>query len=213
MVSGELQQRLDALTEGTLDAGGRAELERLAAEDPAVREALDAYRPISSGARAKIVSGARDEMRRARRRRIVWRTGIFGVACAAATAVLMIGNTGRALPRYMLSVEGGDQALRGESSAVEIPRLEPSSRFKLILRPEVAVKDDVALALFERRGTALAPISLPVERSEQGAFKIEGLAKELFPDRSGELELVLEVGRPGDAPFQQFHVKIALRAP
>jgi hypothetical protein len=200
-------ERWESLTEGTLSEDERRELERLAAEDPSAAEAYEAFRPLDAAAREHIAARLERELapparlapptRGHRWRRLAPALG----AMAAAAAVLLLVLPGKAppLPGYTLSVSS-EQAVRAGAPEPEVPRLGPGSRLDVLLRPEQAVEGPVEVRAFLLRPGEARAWNPPLERSAEGAVRIQGPVEALLSLPPGEWTLAIAVGRPGTLP-------------
>jgi hypothetical protein len=201
--------RWEALAAGELSDAELAELEAQARDDPEVARALEAYRPLDSGARARIVERlerqlARPEAAREPRAPFWRRFWVWAPACAVAAAaaiVLLLWPAGLPdLPRYSLAVRGGVQAVRGDPAPEDLPRFEAGSTLEITLRPQRAVEGPVEARVFVEEGDGVRRLGVTVEKSATGAVRLRArVGQELrLPD--GVHRLVVAVGRPGGLP-------------
>lgn len=220
----EIEAKLTALAHGRLPARELEELERWASRHPDLEAALECYRPLGLGTRDRVVARAHGDLRRSMVQRAAARAGasVAMVATCAACVAFILTSSPRAdaLPGYQMSFEGGDVALRGAAPAAERPQLEPESRLRLVLRPELPVEGEVEVHAYWVQGTHSTPLALHWKRSDRGAFLLEGNAKEHLAGHSGEGTLQVEIGRPedlGDTPSCErnlcFDQPLALRSP
>ncbi|MCY1023557.1 hypothetical protein [Pyxidicoccus sp. MSG2] len=221
-------ERWESLTEGTLSEDERRELERLAAEDPSAAEAYEAFRPLDAAAREHIAARLERELaevpalealppapeappsvREAPPTRLApparghrWRrlAPVLGaVAAAAAVLLLALPREAPPLPGYTLSVSS-EQAVRAGAPEPEVPRLGPGSRLDVLLRPEQAVDGPVEVRAFLLRPGEARAWTPPLERSPDGAVRIQGPVDALLSLAPGEWTLAIAVGRPGTLP-------------
>lgn len=208
-------ERWESLAAGTLSEAERQELERLAREEPAAREAYEAFKPLDAAARERIVSRLERELAAepARQappaarllpfapRRRLWGSAAALAAMAAAAAILLVLSPrgGPPLPGYGLSFSS-EQAVRADASEREVPRLGPGSQLELLLRPEQAVAEPVEVRAFLLRPGEARAWTPPMERSAEGAVRIRGPVEALLSIPPGEWTLALAVGRPGTLP-------------
>lgn len=128
-----------------------------------------------------------------------WRqvTAVVALALAAAVGALFLRPAPR--PDYQLSVEAGEQALRGpEGAAAQVYRA--GSRFEVVLTPRRAVTSAPALVVFLDGPGGPRPYPGPVERAPTGAFRlIAEIGRELVLP-PGEWRLLCYVGPEGHLP-------------
>jgi hypothetical protein len=129
-------------------------------------------------------------------------TWLAPLAAAAALAlVLLRPSAAPELPEYRLDASSGERTLRSADPApVAVPRYGPGSRIELVLRPSTAVRGPVAARAFLLQGGEVKPWPVAVEVAPEGAVRIAGPVEALLPRVSGELEILLAVGRPDALP-------------
>lgn len=213
-----LDPRLEALAEGRLGAAELAGLESEAAQDPELARALEAFRPLDAAASERIVGVATeafgveasdaatptpDNVVPFPLRRVV--AGV--IMSAAAVAALFFfaphGLDHGPLPTYGFELEGGDQRLRGPEDAPTEPDMRsfsPTSRIELRVRPEIAIQGPAGAAVYFEADGQLIPVPQRVEGSPQGAFRVQGQARDLFGSRAGEVRVFFAVARRPDLP-------------
>ena len=187
-------------------------------------ELAELLRPLEKEERRALADGvfaaldAKDEPRKVAPARVVAieapkktgarRRGVFVAALLAAAlgAALLFGAFRREAPApiaaYVLSVEGGNQAERGDRPPHEpVIRLDPASRLVIVLRPEAPVSGAIAVRGFLVREGAATPWEAPMAVGAGGVVRIEGTAAALFGDTpEGAWDVVLVVGRPESLP-------------
>ena len=200
--------RWDALAAGQLPDEELADLEMQARWAPDLATALEAYRPLESGARASIVDRLHAQVthpgpvrvRRAPR----WRRGwLLAPACAAAAAVLVVVLWRAApgdLPPYSLTVRGGVERVRGATEAASVPRFLPGSTLDITLRPKSAVRGQVAVRVYVEQGGAVRTLAIPAQISATGAVRLRARVGESLRLPAGVHTLIVAVGRPGTLP-------------
>ncbi len=106
------------------------------------------------------------------------------------------------LAAYSLSVEGGNQAQRGDRPSPDsVIRLDPASRLSLVLRPETPVSGAIAVRGFLVREGVAEPWETPAAVGAGGVVRIDGTAAALFADvPEGAWDVVLFLGRPEALP-------------
>lgn len=124
---------------------------------------------------------------------------------AAAAAVLLFFLSRRSphgdVPTYEMSVVAASE-LRAPAAAkasdAEVV-LDPEGELELVARPSVPVKQASARAFLTRAGET-TPWPVPIDVSDEGAVKISGSARTLFPATSGAYVITLVVGAGESMP-------------
>lgn len=186
---------LERLTRRELPESRLAELEREARDDPALRRALEAHRPLEDAALERI---ERRVLRpSARARRALW--GLPPALAAAAALLLWLrAPSPEPLAAYRLEVSGAVASARGVEGAERsgepaVTRLGPERRLELLLRPALPDRHAAGASVFlEQRGER-RPLPASVARSESGALR---LALELPALSEGAAQLLVVVARP-----------------
>lgn len=103
---------------------------------------------------------------------------------------------------YTLSIEGGNQAQRGDPPASDsVLRLDKASRLSLALRPDKPVSGAIAVRGYLVRDGQARPWEPPVVVGAGGVVRIDGTADALLGDiAEGAWDIVLMVGRPDTLP-------------
>jgi hypothetical protein len=140
---------------------------------------------------------------RARKAIVVGTTAL--VLAAAVGFALVWLRPPAYLPGYALAVEGGISEERVETPTPADPTaplvLSPKARYRLTLRPEVAVEGVVEVKSFLRRGGSIRAVDLLVERKPNGTVLVPSLRGELFAGAApGPAELVLAVALASEMP-------------
>lgn len=221
-----LDPRWDDLALGDLSAEDEATLRALAAEDPTAADALEAFAPFDDSERADFAAvamaalDAGGDVADAKptasaepapttpadnvvqfplRRAVVW-VGA-GVALAAAALVFVWRPAPEALPAYGVTVRGGLAVTMAETPEGP-PKLGPDERLTLVLTPAVPLQAEVEVRAFVEVDGEPRPWSPPIERSAEGAVRIDGTAASLgLGDFGvGQRRLHVIVGRSGSLP-------------
>ena len=134
------------------------------------------------------------------RRRVMRVVMPVAAAIALAAAVLLVvrgrGDVGT-LPDYVSVVSGGEQSLRGESTAGR--RFRPGSTFTMTLQPaRDAGKVEVRFARVV--GTSVEAVEASHRVSAAGSVSVEGRASELLGTTAGKVTFVALVAPAGDMP-------------
>jgi hypothetical protein len=205
--------RYDALADDDLSEEDRAALAALGDD-----EAMTAFAPLDEAARERFAAAALTAMGASAaapepegakilpfRKTWAGRVLTFAVPLAAAAALAFVllrpGPEGPGLPDYRLDATAGERTLRSaEPAPADVPRYGPGSRIELVLRPSTAAQGPVTVRGFLNRGGELQPWAVTPEVSPEGAIRIAGPVEELLPDVTGEVELLLAVGRPEALP-------------
>ncbi|MGZ5967349.1 MAG: hypothetical protein ACXWP4_06755 [Polyangiales bacterium] len=169
----------------------REEEDRRIANDPALS------RPLDDIERAKIVAALPVPKARAKSRGFpAWIAPAAAALAIAAGVFFFIGRAGSpSLPPYELVVSAGDHDVRGADAAVaEVRTLTPDSKFELLFRPATAVKDVYARGFLVQNGVAKTWNVRPLT-SDDGAVRFVGTARTLFPGMTGEVGVLVVVGR------------------
>ncbi len=129
-----------------------------------------------------------------------WLAPSFVLALGAAAAAWMMWRA-PALPAYALALEGGDAPLRGAPAAAGPGRvtLARDSRLELVLRPATPVEGAVQARIY-LAGDPPVPLDAAVEVAPSGAVRWSGTAEQLVGARTGEVDLLVVVGRPAALP-------------
>lgn len=213
------EPKWEGLAEGTLSEEERRELERLAGESPEAEAAHEAFRPLDTAAKERIVARLEQEgagrkvVSLASRRRLARVVVPALAALAAGVLLFVLPRSGAApVPDYALSF-AGEQAVRADVPEAEVPRVGPGSRFTVLLRPQRAVEGKVeARAFLVRPGEARAWSPQRLEVSEEGAVRIQGEGAALASVPPGEWTLAVVVGRPGSLPDEPREVQSLIEA-
>lgn len=125
---------------------------------------------------------------------------------AAAAAVVLWASTrgpGDAMPSYDLSVVGAkaSRATPGPERTVTTAEvlLDPSGDFELVARPAAPTPNVGARAVLVREGAA-RPWAALIDVSSEGAIRITGTTRSLFPETRGSYEIVVLIARSGALP-------------
>jgi DNA-directed RNA polymerase specialized sigma24 family protein len=140
-----------------------------------------------------------------------WLIAAVPLAAAAVALVLFVTTRGPSVvplaPAYelsLVSVKGTrdpSSAKVGDADYV----LDPSAELELVARPAAPVKDAHARAFLVRSGE-VKPWLVPLQMSDEGAVRITGMTRVLFPTTSEPYDIVIFVAAgdvlPSDADAQ-----------
>jgi hypothetical protein len=119
---------------------------------------------------------------------------VFAFAAAAAIALFFLIPKKHDLPRYAFELSGNVAEVRAEGPKVveQHATLHRDATLNIVLRPDTAVANVKATAVLKRNGQPQA-WSPPMEISNDGAVRIVGPVKTVFPDTNGpwEIEITL----------------------
>jgi hypothetical protein len=146
------------------------------------------------------------------------RRWMFAAAPLAAAAALIVfvatrGTSIAATPAYemsLVSVAG----MRDPASAKVDPAnfvLDPAGELELLARPALPVKDAHARAFLVRSGD-VKPWLAPLQMSDEGAVRITGMTRLLFPTTTEPYDVVLFVAAADVLPSDDVARRIALGA-
>lgn len=133
-----------------------------------------------------------------------WGAAIVPLAAAAAIGAVWIGGGFRsgasgAMPGYEVAITGS-KAMRADPSAQPTSpnapiAVDPKGDFELVARPAVPTSGVAARALLVCGGAPPAPWAAPIDISSEGAVRIQGTTRALFPNPRGECDIVLFVAK------------------
>lgn len=203
--------RLESYAAGQLSSAELATLEAEARDNPGLARALEAYRPLSDEEAERLVAASVEAYEASLPDNVVVfprrQFAVGGLVAAAAAAALFVfvpgSDPSTPLPEYGYELIGGDRDFRGANDAPSPEAMEkfsPTSRVELRVRPQVAVTGKAALAAYFEVDGALRPIDGRIEASDQGAFRIVGVAGDLFDGEVGVARLIFVVARERALP-------------
>jgi hypothetical protein len=136
------------------------------------------------------------------RKRGGWAAGALAAIALAAGVALFLRAPPAGVPAYELTVAGGDKTMRATSGdSDEVLRLAPGSSLDVVARPSRTVTGAVEARAFVLQGDRLHPLLTPLQRSADGAFRLQGTRSALFPGaRPGRLDLIIGVAEAGAMP-------------
>lgn len=141
-----------------------------------------------------------------------WRFSWVAAPLAAAAAVaLWVGTRPAAdtLPAYELDVvRAKSSRAPGEARDTEVT-LDPDGDLELVARPATPAPDVAARAVLVRDGTA-RPWAAPIDVSSEGAVRIAGANKALFPETRGTWEIVVLVAKKDALPSEPEAARVAV---
>ncbi|MER2559942.1 MAG: hypothetical protein ABTQ32_04440 [Myxococcaceae bacterium] len=175
---------LERLAAGELSPAERLDLERRAANDPALREAIALHRPLDAARRDAIVDRLVTPAP-VRRGALVAAAGLIAIAASVTLFVF----TRPAAVTYTLEATG-EAAVRGSDTAGAV-HLGPGSKLRLLARP-ASPNPGVAARLFVK-SPDLRFVEAPIAVSADGAVRVE-LAAEQLQLPPGRSLVGLEVG-------------------
>lgn len=214
-----LTPRLVALTEEELSPDAASALEAELAGLPEMDGVLAAFQPMDDAARARTTARILRDFRPAAAqpstltrmhapppvlaKRRLGRTSTILTSLAVAAGVLLGVNalrTTNEIPKYELTL-AGEQPMRGQPAGdTELHTFSSHERFRLLLRPDRAVRGPVAARVFLIRGDESRRWETPVDISNEGAIRIVTPLDTLPPGSGGAWEMVVVVARPGALP-------------
>lgn len=184
-----------------LARGERVEPSELAGID---EDTIALFRPIDAGAERRIADAIlKPRLAEVRPLRPAWVRWSPLVAAAAAAAVFFVWPRGRdALPLYTFEISGNVAQLRADGPQVVEARakLHKEATLEIVLRPETKAAGPIAVRAALVRDGKASPWSPPVDVSEDGAVRIVGPVKALFPDLDRPWEIVIAIGPEGELP-------------
>jgi hypothetical protein len=145
-----------------------------------------------------------------------WRFAWVGapLAAAAAAIALWVGTrpAADALPAYELDVvRAKTSRAPGEAREAEVT-LDPDGDLELVARPATPAPDIGARAVLVRDGAA-RPWAAPIDVSSEGAVRIAGANKALFPETRGTWEIVVLVAKKDALPSEAEAARVAVGPP
>lgn len=186
-------------------------LERLARGEPVEERELQGidedtialFRPVSSAAEERIVNRiARPKLAEVRPIRPWLRYAPLAAAAAAAAIFFAWPRGHETLPGYTFELSGNVAEMRADGPQVAIAhaRLHKEATLEIVLRPADKVKPKVAVAAALVRAGKATAWTPPVTISDEGAARITGPVKSLFPDVDAPWEIVVAIGEPSVLP-------------
>lgn len=140
-----------------------------------------------------------------------WQRLLAPLAVAAAVAIAFASRSSSdELPGYELSVSSA-KALRADPAAAPAGEitLDPDGEIDLVARPSSDARGVAARAILVRDGVA-KPWAAPLQVSSEGAIRVTGSTKSLFPETNGAYEIVVLLAQPARAlPSEAQAVRIA----
>jgi len=135
-------------------------------------------------------------------RRIAW--GIAVVALAALGVYFVQKNAPAApLPEFELSVTGGQQSTLGAPVQLrsDTVRVRGDARVQIAARPASKPDGAIAARAFLLEGGVAKTWNAPIEVSDEGVVRIAGEAGTIFPQPTGDWEVVVAIARPALLPI------------
>jgi hypothetical protein len=119
---------------------------------------------------------------------------VFAFAAAAAIALFFLIPKKHDLPRYAFELSGNVAEVRADGPKVveQHATLHRDATLNIVLRPDTAVANVKATAVLKRNGQPQA-WSPPMEISNDGAVRIVGPVKTVFPDTNGPWEIEITI--------------------
>jgi hypothetical protein len=134
-------------------------------------------------------------------RRIAWAALVLGIA---ALGVFLVQRNPPAspLPEYELAITGGAQTTQGAPAQLraDMVRARAGVRVQISARPTAKPEGEVVARAFVLEGGAAKEWKVPIEIAEDGVLRIAGDAGSIFPEPSGDWDVVLAVARPQVVP-------------
>jgi len=135
---------------------------------------------------------------------------------AAAALVLFVATRGSSIappPAYEMSLVSVTGTREPSSARVDATDflLDPAGELELVARPVAPVKNAHARAFLERSGD-VKPWLVPLQMSDEGAVRITGMTRLLFPTTNEPYDVVLFVAAADVLPSDDEARRIALGA-
>lgn len=188
-------------------------LERLARGEPVAESELAGidpdivamFRPIGPAAEQRIADRIVEtrplaEVRSLRPGWVKW-TPVLAAA-AALIAFFSWPRSHEALPVYAFELSGNVAELRADGPQVAYAkaRLHKEATLEIVLRPADKVSEKLAVRAALVRGDKALPWSPPITISDEGAVRIVGPVKSLFPDLAAPWDIVVAIGPESALP-------------
>lgn len=170
-----LDDAWESLTKGNLTNDEEAVLRALAEENAADAANLEAYAPLDETFRARVTDRLGMKLTADRRARARHRlVGAMSFAAAAALLLLWLPAGSNGVPRYVLSVQGGDAETRGSNtpSASDDIRVSQDSVLTLVAQPEQRLDTKPTAALFVLSEGRAVRLRTHVEVADSGAVRL-----------------------------------------
>ncbi len=152
---------------------------------------------------------------RAKKSPVRWLYAAAPLAAAAALALLLSrrGNSIVAPPAYELSMVSVSDMRDPSSAKIDATDyvLDPAGELELVARPVAPMKDTHARAFLVRSGDA-QPWLVPLQVSDDGAVRISGMTRVLFPTTNQPYDVVIFVAAGDVLPSDDDARRIALGA-
>jgi hypothetical protein len=139
----------------------------------------------------------------------------WAIAPFAAAAAILLGVALRpessTLPAYEMSVIAAKAQRSDPSASPTDVTLDANGDLELVARPKTPSSGIAARAVLVRDGSAMA-WAAPIEVSSDGAVRIVGATKRLFPETKGRYTIVLLLADPARLPSAEVASRIAVGA-
>jgi hypothetical protein len=139
----------------------------------------------------------------------------WAIAPFAAAAAILLGVALRpessTLPAYEMSVIAAKAHRSDPSASPTDVTLDADGDLELVARPKTPSTGIAARAVLLRDGSAVA-WAAPIEVSSDGAVRIVGATKRLFPETKGRYTIVLVLADPARLPSAEVASRIAVGA-
>jgi hypothetical protein len=168
--------------------------EGIPAFDAAAEERIAARLLATTSAKAKPKAPVIRAMR--------WLYAAMPLAAAAVILLyfVMRGPSATTVPAYEISLVSSSEMRAPEPSKLgaEVV-LDPEGELELVARPAAPVKGARARAFLTRTGDT-TPWAVPLDVSDQGAVRISGATRTLFPATTGTYGIAILVGNSNEMP-------------
>jgi hypothetical protein len=168
----------------------------LAGIDPDV---VAMFRPVNDAKIASRIAPPANDVRR-----VDFRKWAPVLAAAAAITLFFLWPRHRddALPDYTFEISGNVAEVRaGDPHVVEAhAKLHKEATLEIVLRPQEKVASKIAVRTALVRDGKAQPWSPPVQISPEGAVRISGPVKTLFPDLNAPWDVLVGIGSEDALP-------------
>lgn len=166
-------------------------------------DTLALFRPVSAAAEERIVNKiAKPRLAEVRPIRPWVRYAPLAAAAAAAALFFAWPRGHEALPAYTFELSGNVAQVRADGPKVAIAhaKLHKEATLEIVLRPADKVKEKVVVAAALVRSGKATAWTPTTAISDDGAVRIVGPVRTLFPDVDAPWEIVLAIGPAAALP-------------
>ena len=134
---------------------------------------------------------------------------LFAPLAAAAAVLVYLGmRPAGDLPQYAVTLSSSVQTDRAAAPVqTDEVVLQPDAWFEMVARPAQPTAELSAHAVILRDGTKLV-FNGDVDVSEEGAVRLSGQARNVFPETVGTYEIVLTITRRGASDSRVVHGRV-----